>query len=68
VPYKQRMTSSTRLFSCELNVLAQSPELSFLSIVRDCERTFQMLAGPSRWLTKGPGLFRLADRFKSFGL
>jgi hypothetical protein len=39
------MISSTRLFSCELDVLAQSPELSFLSIVRNCERTFQMLAG-----------------------
>jgi hypothetical protein len=45
VPYKQRMTSSTRLFSYELDVLAQSPDLSFLSIVRNCERTFQMLAG-----------------------
>jgi hypothetical protein len=56
VPYKPRMTSSTRLFSRELDVLAQSPELSFLSIVRNCERTFQMLAKTNRWLRKGPKL------------
>jgi hypothetical protein len=66
-PYKQRMTSSTRLFSCELDVLAPSPELSFLSIVRDCERTFQMLAGTNRW--KGTKAYSdLSTGVKSLGL
>ena len=68
--YKQRMTSSTRLFSSELDVLAQSPELSFLSIVRNCERTFQILAETNRYLTKkGTEAFSdLLTGVKSVGL